>query len=184
MDEDAEAKAFWERFVKSYQSGDQEKLLDCFSKPHSKLIKTYSKSESAQVSFLKTILKEFGKEGLATFNNHNIVGGTVFTWPSTFSNTSPKVIQKTKDYFILDDYGWRLEVKKWDDGIYRITNADEAFASLEIEKMKRQINAYELGTKILQSKELSSSDIPSLRNRVFEIELGLPVEEFRRFKKD
>lgn len=178
-----DAEKFWNRFVESYESGDEKKLLSCFAEPHSELVKTYAKSESTQVRFVKSLLDKFGKKGLRTFNDHNVIGGSTFSWPSIFSSTSPKVIKIKRNGFILDDYGWILDVEKGKGGSYQIVNADSdrSFGSMDVDKLNRVKEAYGLGIKTLNNDSFSLEDIPTLRSKVFEVQLGIPKEKFRRF---
>ena len=164
-----EAKDFWELFVVSYESGDKEMLLNCFSQPHSELIQAYAESESVKALFIKKMISRFGREGILSFNDHDVVGGSVLIWPSIFSEMSPLVIQRSGRKVILDDgYGWRITITKDSDGQYRISNADESFGGHDINRLKRETVSYRLGLKELSVESTRFEDISSLRSKIFD----------------
>lgn len=181
LDQVPQAKEFWGVFIESAESGDKEKLLNCFSEPHSDLVKAYADSEASQVIFIRKLLDKYGEQGINVFNDHRIVGGSVLTWPSMFSKASPKVIRENPSGFVLDNYGWKLEIKIEDDGVYRITNSQEALKHFQIKDLRLKAEVYSYGYKKLKDEDFEIEDIPSLRIEMFERLLGIPNDSFKRY---
>ena len=176
-----DAKMFWVNYIQSLKSGEGSKLLSCFSEPHSDLVLLYVESEAIQVKFVKELFRKFGESGIDHFNNHNIVGGRVLTWPPILADIKPDVVARKRNTYLLDINGWRLKIQKSDDGKYQIINAIEALDGHGVRQLQRIIDAYVHGYERLLADGVEIEDIPLIRDEMFELLLGVPRESFRRY---